>query len=161
MRAGRAVLGLCLVLGGCREAPVPATRVAVRLDRGPAAGSYEGTASRPACVLAPTGPGSVAVQFTDWTGPKHGLRSLSLVVPSPARPTDFYLGMVFGDFFAGRVIEIDTRAAAPAPRGKGRVTVAPAEGGTAVTVTGETENAVALTATILCLTPVSLEGANP
>ena len=132
--------------------------MAVRLDRGPAAGSYEGTASRPACVLAPTGPGSVAVQFTDWTGPKHGLRSLSLVVPSPARPTDFYLGMVFGDFFAGQVLEIDTRATTPVPRGHGQVAVQSSSRTTTVTVTGETDSAVTLTATITCLTPNGTEG---
>ena len=158
MRAGRPLLGLCLVLGGCREAAAPATRVAVRLERGPAAGSYESSASRPACVLAPAGPGGVTVQYTDWTGPKHGLRSLSLVVPSPARPTDFYLGMVFGDFFAGQVLEIDTRATTPVPRGHGQVAVQSSSRMTTVTVTGETDSAVPLTATITCLNLNGMEG---
>lgn len=159
-RCRRTVL-LGLVLGGCQSAPAPGTAVRVEIAGGDNPGVYETSGREISCAGSAAGPAGLGVQFTDWTGPKEGLRSLSLVLPSAQRPDDFYLGMVFGDFFAGRVLEIDTRAAAPAPRGKGRVTVAPADGGTAVTVTGETENAVALTATILCLTPVPLEGANP
>lgn len=161
MYRSRPILLLGLVLGGCQSAPAPGTAVRVEIAGGANPGVYETSGREISCAGPAAGAEGLGVQFTDWTGPKEGLRSLSLVLPSSQRPEDFYLGMVFGDFFAGRVIEIDTRAAAPAPRGKGRVTVAPAEGGTAVTVTGETENAVALTATILCLTPVALEGANP
>ncbi len=146
----------CLLLA-CQAAPAPATRVRVDLG-GSERGQFESTAVKSACVAAPAGPGSLGVQFTDWTGPKDGLRSLSLVVPALKRPTDFYLGMVFGDFFAGHVLEIETRAGAPDARGHGEVRVASDGGTTTVTVTGTTELAVALTATITCVNPEA-EGA--
>lgn len=153
----RPALALALLLAGCGEAP-PATAVRVELSGGPGAGTYQSTATTPACLMEATGP--VGVQFTDWTGPKEGLRSLSLVVPERTRPGAFYLGMVFGDFFTGRVVEIDTRAPTTA-RGEGRVTLAPRTEGTTVTVTGATEHAVALRATITCLTPDGTEGSVP
>ena len=161
MYRGRRILLLGLVLSGCQSAPAPGTAVRVEIAGGANPGVYQTSSREISCAGRAAGTEGLGVQFTDWTGPKEGLRSLSLVLPSAQAPDDFYLGMVFGDFFAGRVIEIDTRAAAPAPRGKGRVTVVPARGGTAVTVTGETEHAVALTATILCLTPVPSEGVTP
>lgn len=161
MYRSRPILLLGLVLSGCQSAPAPGTAVRVEIAGGTNPGVYQSSGREISCAGSAAGAEGLGVQFTDWTGPKEGLRSLSLVLPSAQAPDDFYLGMVFGDFFAGRVIEIDTRAAAPAPRGKGKVTVVPAQGGTAVTVTGETENAVALRATILCLTPVPSEGVTP
>jgi hypothetical protein len=83
------------------------------------------------------------------------------VVPAPERPDDFYIGMVFGDFFAGTVHEIETRAAAPVARGHGRVIVRPLRQGTVVMVTGATERDVAISATITCQTPDSTEGTVP
>lgn len=157
MRPGRAAAWLLLAAAACQAAPAPATRVRVTLA-GSEHGQFEGTAATSACVRAPAGPGSLGVQFTDWTGPKDGLRSLSLVVPAVSRPGDFYLGMVFGDFFAGHVLEIETRAGAPAARGHGAVRVAPGGGTTTVTVTGTTDEAVTLTATITCVNPAA-EGA--
>jgi hypothetical protein len=86
---------------------------------------------------------------------------MQLVLPAPERPDDFYLGMVFGDFFAGTVHEIETRTAAPVPRGHVRVLVRPMEHGTVLMVTGETASAVAISATITCQTPDSTEGTEP
>ncbi|MEO8138138.1 MAG: hypothetical protein ABI742_00770 [Gemmatimonadota bacterium] len=159
MRALRRCAWLSLALGACGTQPSgPAAGVVVELAGGPNPGRYQNAKAFPTCSRGLVGQGSWAVQYSDWTGPKSGLRSLQLVLPAAEHPDDFYLGMVFGDFFAGTVYEIETRATAPAAHGRGNVIVRPMGHGTVVKVTGETQGAVAISATITCQTPDSTEG---
>lgn len=160
MPARRRWLSLTLTLVACRGSATPPA-VEVELAGGAHPGVYQSRGTLASCVGEATGDGGLGVQFTDWTGPKDGLRSLSLVLPSATRPDDFYLGLVFGDFFAGSVLEIDTRAASPAPRGHGVVSLVPVARRTIVTVTGATADAVALTATIICATVEGGKGTEP
>ncbi len=153
---------LTLALAACATQPArPAAGVAVNIGGGPNPGRYQSDQSSPTCSRGLVGPGSWAIQYSDWTGPRTGLRSLQLVVPAAAQPDDFYIGMVFGDLFAGTVHEIETRASAPAPRGQGKVIVRPLRHGTVVMVTGATEHDVTISATITCQTPDSTEGTVP
>jgi hypothetical protein len=162
MRPLRRAAWLSLALGACAgKSAEPAAAVAMDLHGGPNPGRYQSGASRPSCSRDLVGPGSWAIQYSDWNGPKSGLRSLQLVVPAPERPDQFYLGMVFGDFFAGSIHEIETRASAPVQRGHGKVIVRPLRQGTVVMVTGATEHNVAVSATITCQTPDSTEGTVP
>ncbi len=162
MRALRRVAWLSLAAVACGTQPArPAAGVAVDLGGGPNPGRYQSEKSIPTCSRGLVGRGSWAIQYSDWTGPRSGLRSLQLVVPAPEQPDDFYLGMVFGDFFAGTVHEIETRASAPAARGRGKVIVRPLGRGTVVMVTGKTDRDVAISATITCQTPDSTEGTVP
>jgi hypothetical protein len=73
-----------------------------------------------------------------------------LVVPSRAQQDQFYLGLVFGDFFTGIAREIETRPASPRPKGHGRLSIEPSPGGATIRVTGVTQDSVAITATIAC-----------
>jgi hypothetical protein len=142
---------LFALLAGCRAAAAgPAAAVRVELAGGSNPGVYQATADQPACTRDLVGPGSWGVQLTDWKGPKAGLRSLQLVVPAPAQQDQFYLGLVFGDFFTGIAREIETRPASPRPKGNGRVSIEPYPGGATVRVTGVTQDSVAVTATIAC-----------
>jgi hypothetical protein len=93
------------------------------------------------------------VQLTDWKGPKEGLRSLQLLVPSEKRQDQFYLGVVFGDFFTGFAREIETRNASPRPKGRGRVTIEPTPEGATMRISGVTQDNVAISATIACNIP--------
>jgi len=136
---------------GCRTAVAgPAAAVRLELAGGSNPGLYQATADQPACTRDLVGAGSWGVQLTDWKGPKSGLRSLQLVVPSRARQDQFYLGLVFGDFFTGIAREIETRPASPRPKGHGRVSIEPYPGGATVRVAGVTQDSVAITATIAC-----------
>ncbi len=151
MRAGRWARWFSLLLGACgAEQPAPATAVRLTLSGGPNPGGYAAVSSETACRRDLLGPGSWGVQLTDWTGPKEGLRSLQLVLPSVSRPQDFYLGLVFGDFFVGTVHEIETRRGAPAIRGEGRATVIHDRQTRIVAVSGKTQDGVAIAATITC-----------
>lgn len=150
MRIRRWAGCLLLWLGGCRAEPGPAAAVRIELAGGSNPGVYLARSQTPACSRDLVGPGSWGVQLTDWTGPKAGLRSLQLVIPSRAEPAQFYLGMVFGDFFTGVVREIETRPSAPRVKGHGRVTLLQRRDGATVTVTGITQDSIAITATIAC-----------
>ena len=153
MRNRRLLPGLLALahLAGCRAATAgPAAAVRLELAGGSNPGVYQATADQPGCTRDLVGPGSWGVQLTDWKGPKAGLRSLQLVVPSPARQDQFYLGLVFGDFFTGIAREVETRPASPRPKGRGRVLIEPYPGGATVRVTGVTQDSVAITATIAC-----------
>lgn len=162
MRGLRRTAWLSLAVAACGIQPArPAAGVAVDLGGGPNPGRYQSAEANPTCTRGLVGPGSWAIQYSDWSGPKSGLRSLQLVLPAAEQPDDFYLGMVFGDFFAGTVHEIETRASAPAARGHGKVIVRPLGRGTLVMVTGATERDVAISATITCQTPGSTEGTVP
>lgn len=162
MRRHLCLLLLTAALGGCGARRAGRTaEVAVELTGGPNPGRFQSTASAPTCSRGLVGPRSWAVQYSDWTGPRNGLRSLQLVVPAPERPEGFYLGMVFGDFFAGTVHEIETRPGAARTRGTGRVTLQAAASGTVVTIRGATSDTVAILATITCQTPDSTEGTVP
>ncbi len=145
----RGVVGL-LLLSACARPPAPAMRVRLDLAGGTNPGSYRAESPIDGCTRDPVGARSWGVQLSDWTGPKAGLRSLQLVVPSEMKRDEFYLGLVFGDFFAGTVHEIETRRSAPMPRGRGGVTVKETTDGTVFTVTGMTQDSVAITATIAC-----------
>jgi len=148
MQGRRGVLGL--LLAACATPAAPAMRARVELAGGSNPGSYSAVSKESGCTRDPLGTGSWGVQLSDWTGPKAGLRSLQLVLPSVARKQEFYLGLVFGDFFSGTVREIESRSAAPLTRGRGDVTVDSTASGTVITVTGMTQDSVALTATIAC-----------
>jgi len=142
---------MALVLGACgAEQPAPATLVRLTLTGGPNPGVYESAAGEDLCQQDLLGPGSWGVQLTDWTGPGRGLRSLQLVLPASHRPHEFYLGLVFGNFFAGTTHEIETRPSAPAIQGTGRATVFRDRRSRIVSVTGQTQDSVALEATITC-----------
>ena len=150
---------------GARNEPAAqaARRVAEKWNTGGRAHIVLGPAVAPAagCIRGLLGPGSWAVQLTDWTGPRAGLRSLQLVVPSQARPTELYLGLVFGDFFTGIVHEIETRPDAPLLRGRGELGIDSTEDGATLIVTGSTGDTVALTATIACARTQEKPGATP
>lgn len=142
-----------LALMACTaEPPAPATSVHVELRGGPNPGVYEASTPAPACTRDVMGKGSWGVQLNDWSGPESGLRSLQLVVPASAATanTGFYLGMVFGDVFAGAVHEIETRAEAPRSKGNGQVQIQEMEGGGALVVTGVTGDSVMVSMTIQC-----------
>lgn len=130
----------------------PVTTVHIELRGGSNPGSYQSSSWEPACSRDLLGSGSWSVQMSDWTGPKDGLRSLQLIVPSHSSVADssFYLGMVFGDFFSGTVHEIETRSDAPGPRGKGAVRVRVGRNDATVAITGATSDGVAIAATIEC-----------
>jgi hypothetical protein len=155
-----ALLSILLLVAGC-EAERPAVAVQVELAGGVNPGVYTAVAPAAGCIRGLLGPGSWAVQLTDWTGPRAGLRSLQLVVPSQARPTELYLGLVFGDFFTGIVHEIETRPDAPLLRGRGELGIDSTEDGATLIVTGSTGDTVALTATIACARTQEKPGATP
>lgn len=144
-----APLLLLSMLAGC-QAEQPAVAVRVELAGGVNPGVYTAVAPAQGCGNGLLGPGSWAIQLTDWTGPKQGLRSLQLVVPSQARPKELYLGLVFGDFFTGVVHEIETRPEAPLRKGWGELGLDTTQDGATLIVTGSTGDSVALTATIAC-----------
>jgi hypothetical protein len=121
-------------------------------------GAYQVEAQSPSCSHDLLGPGSWGVQLTDWAAPKEGLRSLQLIVPSESRPGEFYLGLVFGDLFAGTVYEIETRPAAPRRQGRGFVAVVPARDQATVRVNGFTRDSVAVTAIITCALAQEAQG---
>lgn len=151
MRAVRWAGWLALMLGACgADRPAPATLVRLTLTGGPNPGVYESTAPEDLCQQDLLGPGSWGVQLTDWSGPRWGLRSLQLALPSASRPREFYLGLVFGDFFTGTTHEIETRPAAPPRRGAGQATVFQDRRARTIAITGQTEDSVALVATITC-----------
>lgn len=140
-----------MLLGACRaQEPRPGAVVRLQVAGGPNPGAYEASSLDPACLRDVTGRGSLGVQLTDWQGPKAGLRSLQLVVPATSRTSEFYLGLVFGDFFTGVVHEIESRPAAPVRRGHGQVSILPRRDGETVTLTGMTRDSVAIRATIDC-----------
>lgn len=155
-----ALLVLLSMLAGC-QAERPAVAVRVELAGGANPGVYTAVAPEPGCNRGLLGPGSWAIQLTDWTGPKSGLRSLQLVVPSQARPTELYLGLVFGDFFTGVVHEIETRPEAPQAKGWGELRLDSTEDGETLIVTGSTGDTVALTATIACARTQERPGTTP
>lgn len=145
------VVGMLALLGACHsQDPRPGAVVRLELTGGPNPGVYEASSTTPACLPDVTGRGSLGVQLTDWQGPKAGLRSLQLVVPATGRASEFYLGLVFGDFFTGVVHEIESRPAAPVLRGRGQVSILPTRGGETVSITGMTMDSVAIRATIAC-----------
>ncbi len=151
---------ITLLLGGCAAEP-PAVAVRVELAGGENPGVYSATAADPACVEGVIGPGSWAVQLTNWTGPKAGLRSLQLVVPDQDRPGEMYLGLVFGDFFTGVVHEIETRPTSDRIRGRGELGIDTTDDGVTMIVTGSTADSVALTATIACARTQERTGGTP
>ena len=153
-------LALLVSLAGCR-AEQPALAVRVELAGGVNPGVYTAVAPAHQCGRGLLGPGSWAVQLTDWTGPRNGLRSLQLVVPSQARPTELYLGLVFGDFFTGVVHEIETRPGAPVRKGWGELGMDSTQDGATLIVTGSTGDSVALTATIACARTQEKPGSTP
>lgn len=142
-----------LLLVSCRFGARPTAEVRLELVGGSNPGVYQASADQPACSRNLVGPGSWGVQLTDWKGPKEGLRSLQLMVPSEQQQDEFYLGIVFGDFFTGFAREIETRHASPRPKGHGRVTIEPSPDGATMRVTGVTQDSVAITATIACTIP--------
>jgi hypothetical protein len=146
-RAAAGVLTLCACAG---RPPASGTMVHLEIAGGPKPGRYDSRPTTAECLRDLVGPGSWAVQLTDWTGPKSGLRSLQLVVPVPDRPHDFYLGLVFGDLFAGTVHEIETRPNAPRLRGNGAVSLQDHDSTGTMTVVGMTRDSVAISATIAC-----------
>lgn len=151
MRAIRWMGWLISLVGACgADRPAPATLVRLTLTGGPNPGSYQSAAAEDLCQQDLLGPGSWGVQLTDWNGPRQGLRSLQLALPSASRPQEFYLGLVFGDFFAGTTHEIETRPDAPAPRGTGQATVFRDRRVRTIAITGQTQDSVALVATITC-----------
>lgn len=154
-----ATLVVALLLGGCAAEP-PAVAVRVELSGGRNPGVYSATANE-GCVEGIVGQGSWAVQLTNWTGPKAGLRSLQLVVPAQAHPAELYLGLVFGDFFTGVVHEIDTRPTSRVIRGRGMLGIDTTEDGATLIVTGSTADSVALTATIACARTQEKAAATP
>lgn len=154
MPRGRLTGTFLLLLGACQGGGSgPATAARVQLSGGANPGAYEVRSETPACARDLVGPGSWGVQLTDWTGPKAGLRSLQLVVPVRTTSDQFYLGMVFGDFFTGIVHEIETRPDAPRRKGQGSVTVQERGDGATISVTGLTQDSVSITATIACALP--------
>ena len=85
MRVTVGLVTLALGANGCsREAPAPATTVRVVLEDGAGSGSYDAVSQDSACLPGLVGPGSWSVQFSDWKGPRKGLRSLQLVIPQSA-----------------------------------------------------------------------------
>lgn len=161
MRLRRLVPASLALLASCRSAAAgPPATVRLELAGGSNPGVYQATADQPACARDLVGPDSWGVQLTDWTGPKAGLRSLQLVVPSRARQDQFYLGLVFGDFFTGIAREIETRPASPRPKGHGRVLIELSPSGATVRVTGVTQDGVAITATIACTLMQGEQGAS-
>lgn len=155
-----ALLPLLALLAGC-QAKRPAASVRVELAGGANPGVYTAIAQEPGCSAGLLGPGSWALQLTDWTGPKSGLRSLQLVVPSQARPSELYLGLVFGDFFTGVVHEIESRPDAPLLKGHAELGIDSTEDGVTLIVTGSTGDTVALTATIACARTQEKPGRTP
>lgn len=150
-RRGAGWLVFLLGLAACQaEPPAAATSVRVTLKGGPNPGTYTAAAGESACRRDLVGAGSWSVQLTDWAGPKQGLRSLQLMLPSRDHPDEFYLGLVFGDFFTGMVQEIETRPAAMTLRGVGRATVIRDRHADIVAIRGQTRDSVAITATITC-----------
>jgi hypothetical protein len=156
----RAALLSTMLLAGC-QAERPAVAVRIELAGGVNPGVYTAVAPAPGCAKGLMGPGSWAIQLTDWTGPKAGLRSLQLVVPSQARPQELYLGLVFGDFFTGVVHEIETRPDAPRMKGWGELGMDSTDDGATLVVTGSTGDTVALTATIACARTQEKPGTTP
>lgn len=139
----------------CGTAPRPeAVTVDLFLGGDPRSGHHLGTSHLDSCFRGLVGPGSWGVQFTDWTGPRGGLRSLQLIVPAlpDGRSRQFYLGVVLGDFFTGTVHEIETRAGVPERRGEGEVEVVGpnAEGTAAIRVRGLTADSVPVRSSITC-----------
>jgi hypothetical protein len=150
-----------LWLTGCRLAAArPPAEVQLELVGGSNPGVYQASADQPACNRDLVGPGSWGIQLTDWKGPKSGLRSLQLVVPSAANQDQFYLGLVFGDFFTGIAREIETRPVSPRPKGRGRVLIESVPGRATVRITGITQDSVAITATIACVLSQAAQGAS-
>ena len=145
-----AYASLSLVLASCRLGSAPAAEVKLTLTGGSNPGVYQAKADQPSCSRDLVGPGSWGVQLTDWKGPKAGLRSLQLLVPADTLEQQFYLGVVFGDFFTGVAREIETRPGAPRPRGHGQVQVDPSPAGATFRVSGVTQDSVAIEATIAC-----------
>jgi hypothetical protein len=142
-----------LMLWACSvDPPAPAITAHVELTGGTNPGVYDARSLVPGCSRDLLGKGSWGIQLSDWSGPKSGLRSLQLVVPRDTAGGDsvFYLGMVFGDFFAGTVHEIETRHGAARHRGSGRVTIGRGSDGRTVAITGLTSDGVAIAATIEC-----------
>lgn len=155
-----ALLLLLALVAGCREER-PAVAVQVELTGGRNPGVYTAQAVAPGCEKGLLGPGSWTVQLTDWGGPREGLRSLQLVVPSQARPKELYLGLVFGDFFTGIVHEIESRPSAPLRKGWGELGVDSTVDGATLVVTGSAGDSVALTATIACARTQEKAGTTP
>ncbi len=154
MPAGQVVrASLPLLLLSCRLGHAPAAEVELELVGGSNPGTYRAEAEQAACSRDLIGPGSWGVQLTDWKGPKAGLRSLQLMVPADSLEGQFYLGLVFGDFFTGVAREIETRQDSPRPKGHGRVTIVPSPSGATFRVSGVTQDSVAVQATIACHLP--------
>lgn len=149
-----------LLLAGCGMGRAPAAEVELRLVGGTNPGRYEARAAQATCSRNLVGPGSWGVQLTDWTGPKEGLRSLQLLVPVDTVQDQFYLGIVFGDFFTGVAREIETRADSPRPKGRGRVTIVnhPPTGAT-FRVSGVTQDSIAIEAIVACHTTQAKDSA--
>ncbi len=143
-------VSLPLLLLGCRLGHAPAAEVELTMTGGSNPGVYRAEAEQPSCSRDLVGPGSWGVQLTDWKGPKAGLRSLQLVVPADTLEEQFYLGLVFGDFFTGVAREIETRPDSPRPKGHGQVHVDPSPAGATFRVSGVTQDSVAIQATIAC-----------
>ena len=141
---------LPLMLLSCRLGRTPPAAVQLTVTGGSNPGEYRAEADRPACSRNLIGPGSWAVQLTDWKGPKEGLRSLQLVIPVDTLVQQFYLGLVFGDFFTGVAREIETRPDSPRPKGHGQVEIDSAPAGATFRVRGVTQDNVVIQATIAC-----------
>ena len=151
MRVTVGLVTLALGANGCnREAPAPATTVRVALEDGAGSSSYDAVSLDPACLPGLVGPGSWSVQFSDWKGPREGLRSLQLVVPQSADTGKFYLGLVFGTLSDGVVYEIDTRQESASRAGSGSVQIAEEAGGSTLTVVGQTDKGTKVTAVVRC-----------
>ena len=147
-RAGMLYL---LMLAACGpEAPDAAVEVKLELTGGANPGTYLARSAQAGCTQDVTGPGSWSVQLTDWSGAKDGLRSLQLMLPSRAAPEQFYLGLVFGDFFTGTVHEIETRDRAVERHGAGRAMVIKDRTSDIAVEKGWTKDSVAIVATITC-----------
>ena len=160
MRGRGAVLAL-LLGAACRSEAPPATSVHLEVAGGSVTGSYDASDRTAGCSRGLTGPASWGVQLTDWTGPKQGLRSLQLLIPSAAHPDQFYLGLVFGDLFQGTVLEIETRPASPWRKGRGRVRVEPRGPGATLSVAGYSQDSVAISVTIACVRTQSTRAEAP
>jgi hypothetical protein len=151
VRVAVGLVTLALGANGCsHEAPAPATTVRVVLEDGAGSDSYDAVSRDSACLPGLVGLGSWTVQFSDWKGPRKGLRSLQLVIPQSADTGKFYLGLVFGTLSDGVIYEIDTRPGSASHTGSGSVQIGEEAGGSTLTVIGQTDKGTKVTAVVRC-----------
>lgn len=134
----------------------PNSSIHLVVTGGPHAGSYDAQVTSGGCSYGLAGPTAWGNQYSiDAKDPKE-FSSLQLVVPDAKAAAggtqQFELTVGFGPIMRMTTYDIDTRADASKPQGRGHLTVDDRGGSGKVTFSGETAAGVKLEGTIDCRT---------